>query len=99
MQTVTNSNQEKWTQVLSRDLKADGQFVYAVRSTGVFCRPSCPSRRPRPEMVEFFDSPEQARQAGYRACRRCGPGEPNLQVQKVEKARRLIDNNLDATLS
>jgi AraC family transcriptional regulator, regulatory protein of adaptative response / methylated-DNA-[protein]-cysteine methyltransferase len=99
MQILANSNQEKWSQVLSRDLKADGQFVYAVRSTGVFCRPSCPSRRPRPEMVEFFDSPEQARQAGYRACRRCTPGERNLQVQKVEAARRWIDANLDTTLS
>ena len=99
MQILGNSNQEKWSQVLSRDLTADGQFVYAVRSTGVFCRPSCPSRRPRLEMVEFFDSPEQARQAGYRACRRCTPGERSQQVQKVDAACRFIDANLDTTLS
>jgi AraC family transcriptional regulator, regulatory protein of adaptative response / methylated-DNA-[protein]-cysteine methyltransferase len=99
MQILANSNQEKWSQVLSRDLRADGQFVYAVRSTGVFCRPSCPSRRPRQEMVEFFDSPEQARQAGYRPCRRCTPGERSLQVQKVEAACRWIDANLETTLS
>jgi len=94
-----NLNEEKWTQVLSRDIKADGQFVYAVKSTGIFCRPSCPSRRPRPEKVEFFDSPEQARKAGYRPCRRCTPEERSLQVQKVEAARRFIDENLDTTLS
>lgn len=101
MQTFNtpHQDQEKWSLVLSRDIKADGQFVYAVKSTGIFCRPSCPSRRPRPEVVEFFDSPEQARQAGYRPCRRCAPGERSAQVQKVEAARRLIDDNLDTTLT
>jgi AraC family transcriptional regulator of adaptative response/methylated-DNA-[protein]-cysteine methyltransferase len=102
MQTLSNSNnsnEAKWTQVLSRDIKADGRFVYAVKSTGIFCRPSCPSRRPRLEKVEFFDSPEQARKAGYRPCRRCAPGERSLQLQKVEAACRFIDENLDTTLS
>lgn len=99
MQTLNHANQEKWTLVLSRDIHADGQFVYAVKSTGIFCRPSCPSRRPRPELVEFFDSPDQAQKAGYRACRRCAPGERSLQLQKVEAARRFIDENLETTLS
>jgi AraC family transcriptional regulator of adaptative response/methylated-DNA-[protein]-cysteine methyltransferase len=99
MQTLNNANQEKWTLVLSRDIHADGRFVYAVKSTGIFCRPSCPSRRPRAEMVEFFDSPDQARKAGYRACRRCAPGERSLQLQKVEAACRFIDENLETTLS
>jgi AraC family transcriptional regulator, regulatory protein of adaptative response / methylated-DNA-[protein]-cysteine methyltransferase len=89
----------KWSLVLARDAKADGRFVYAVKSTGVFCRPSCPSRRPRPENVEFFDSPAQAQRAGYRACRRCSPLERNLQAQKIEAACRYIDKNLDITLS
>jgi AraC family transcriptional regulator of adaptative response/methylated-DNA-[protein]-cysteine methyltransferase len=98
LQTAGNTNQ-KWSLVLARDAKADGRFVYAVKSTGVFCRPSCPSRRPRRENVEFFDSPTQAQQAGYRACRRCTPLERNPQSQKVDAACRYIDQNLDITLS
>lgn len=90
---------QKWSLVLARDARADGRFVYAVRSTGVFCRPSCPSRRPRRENVEFFESPVQAEQAGYRACRRCSPQERNPQAQKIEAACRYIDDNLDITLS
>jgi AraC family transcriptional regulator, regulatory protein of adaptative response / methylated-DNA-[protein]-cysteine methyltransferase len=96
--TATNANQ-KWSMVLAHDAKADGRFVYAVKSTGVFCCPSCPSRRPRRENVEFFNSPAQAQQAGYRACRRCTPLERNPQSQKVEAACRYIDENLDITLS
>jgi AraC family transcriptional regulator, regulatory protein of adaptative response / methylated-DNA-[protein]-cysteine methyltransferase len=99
---MTHSQSQKsqrWSLVLARDAKADGRFVYAVRSTGVFCRPSCPSRRPRVENVEFFDSPGQAQRAGYRACRRCLPLERNPQAQKIEAACRYIDENLDITLS
>jgi len=59
--------------VRSRAREADGTFVYAVRTTGVFCRPSCPSRAARTENVEFFDDPAAARRAGYRACLRCRP--------------------------
>jgi AraC family transcriptional regulator of adaptative response/methylated-DNA-[protein]-cysteine methyltransferase len=98
LQTAGSSNQ-KWSLVLARDARADGRFVYAVRSTGVFCRPSCPSRRPRRENVEFFDSPAQAQQAGYRACQRCSPQRRNPQAQKIEAACRYIDENLDVTLS
>jgi AraC family transcriptional regulator of adaptative response/methylated-DNA-[protein]-cysteine methyltransferase len=98
IQTISNAN-EKWSLVLAKNAKADGRFVYAVRSTGIFCRPSCPSRRPRREMVEFFDSPVEAQRAGYRACRRCAPTERNQQLQKVEAACRYIDHNLDITLS
>ena len=85
--------------MLAHDAKADGRFVYAVKLTGVFCRPSCPSRRPKRENIEFFDSPAQAQQAGYRPCRRCTPLELNPQMQKVEAACRYIDANLDITLS
>jgi AraC family transcriptional regulator of adaptative response/methylated-DNA-[protein]-cysteine methyltransferase len=99
MQMTSGSPNQKWTLVLARDAKADGRFVYAVKSTGVFCRPSCPSRRPKLENVEFFDSSVQAQQAGYRACRRCTPLERNPQTQKVEAACRYIDQNLDVTLS
>jgi AraC family transcriptional regulator of adaptative response/methylated-DNA-[protein]-cysteine methyltransferase len=99
LQTTSGSTNQKWSLVLARDAKADGRFVYAVKSTGVFCRPSCPSRKPRRENVEFFDSPAQAQQAGYRACRRCTPLERDRQTQKVEAACRYIDENLDITLS
>lgn len=72
-----------WQAVLARDVQLDGQFVYAVRSTGVYCRPTCPSRRPRREGTTFFAAPAEAEAAGYRPCRRCQPAraipaEPNL---------------------
>lgn len=64
---------KQWQQVLARDTRADGQFVYAVDSTGIFCRPSCPSRKPTRKQVSFFPSPALAEAAGYRACKRCEP--------------------------
>jgi AraC family transcriptional regulator of adaptative response/methylated-DNA-[protein]-cysteine methyltransferase len=99
LQTTSGSANQKWSLVLARDAKADGRFVYAVKSTGIFCRPSCPSRKPQRQNVEFFDSPAQAQQAGYRACRRCTPLQRDRQTQKVEAACRYIDENLDITLS
>lgn len=67
-----SSHRELWQAVLDRK-DPTPPFVYAVRTTGIFCRPSCPSRRPNPENVTFFEDPDAARRAGYRACRRCGP--------------------------
>ena len=64
----------QWQQVLARDARADGQFFYAVKSTGIYCRPSCPSRRPARKSVTFFPTAAAAEQAGYRACKRCEPG-------------------------
>jgi AraC family transcriptional regulator of adaptative response/methylated-DNA-[protein]-cysteine methyltransferase len=78
----------RWEAVLSRDRAADGAFVYAVRSTGIYCRPSCPSRRPRRDRVVFFESAADARGAGFRACRRCHPDAPPLPDAWVEKIRR-----------
>src|SRR5262245_11499081 len=63
----------RWRAVTARDAAADGTFVYAVKTTGVFCRPTCPSRRPKPENVRFFDGVEAARRAGFRPCLRCHP--------------------------
>jgi len=65
----------RWLAVQSRNRVADGAFVYAVRSTGVYCRPSCPSRKPRRAQVMFFGVPAQAARAGFRACLRCRPDE------------------------
>ncbi|HSN33971.1 MAG TPA: bifunctional DNA-binding transcriptional regulator/O6-methylguanine-DNA methyltransferase Ada [Ideonella sp.] len=68
----------RWAAVAARDASADGRFVYSVRTTGVYCRPSCPARAARPENVAFHDGPAEAERAGFRPCRRCRPGEPAL---------------------
>ncbi len=78
----------RWNAVLGHDRAADGLFVYAVRSTGVYCRPSCPSRRPRRDRVVFFETTDAARDAGFRACRRCRPDEIAAADPWVEKIRR-----------
>ncbi len=66
-------NDSRMTAVVARDAQFDGRFVYAVVTTGVYCRPSCAARAPRPENVRFFDAPAAAEAAGYRACLRCHP--------------------------
>ena len=78
----------RWASVAARDKAADGHFVYAVTSTGIYCRPSCPSRRPRPDRARFFDEPSLAEQAGFRACRRCRPQDTAQADPWVEKIRR-----------
>src|SRR5438045_2939053 len=88
-----------WQTVLAGDARADGTFVYAVRSTGIYCRPSCPARRPRREVVAFFASPAEAERAGFRACRRCRPRErtaPDRQVDLVRRVCRSIDAGPEA---
>lgn len=67
------TDEARWRAVLENDRHWDGVFFYAVCSTGIFCRPSCPSRPPRRERVRFFDTGEQAARAGYRPCKRCRP--------------------------
>ncbi len=76
---------------MARDARQDGRFVFAVRTTGIYCRPSCPSRRPRRDSVEFFSDPQQAERAGYRACLRCKPTEISAQARFVIRARQLLD--------
>src|SRR5256712_13413860 len=88
--------------VLARDGRYDGAFVYAVQSTGIYCRPSCPSRRPRRGQVAFFPVPEAAELAGFRACRRCRPSEaaaPDPGVPLVRTVCRLIDAHPDRPAS
>lgn len=89
----------RWRAVLARDSAADGAFVYAVRGTGIYCRPSCPSRRPKPAGVEFHATPAAAEAAGFRACLRCDPKgvSPNqTMAQAVARACRSIDSALAA---
>src|SRR5262245_66327864 len=78
----------RWKALASRDAAADGMFVYAVTSTGVYCRPSCPSRRPRADRVRFFDTPLEARHAGFRACLRCHPDIAGLAQPGIDAIRR-----------
>ena len=88
-----------WRAIESRDRRVDGRFVYGVTSTHVFCRPSCPSRRPRRDRVRLFRNPADAEAAGFRACRRCHPAgaaAPSATIRAVERARRLIDAHVDA---
>lgn len=84
----------RWAAVLDRDPRADGTFVYSVSTTGVYCRPSCPSRHARPEHVNFHAGVVDARQAGFRPCRRCRPDEPSVAEQHaalVTRACRRIE--------
>jgi AraC family transcriptional regulator of adaptative response/methylated-DNA-[protein]-cysteine methyltransferase len=73
-----------WQAIESRDKRADGNFVYAVRSTGIYCKPSCASRKPRREQVDFFLIPAAAEQAGFRACKRCKPQLAHVQDARTE---------------
>ena len=85
-----------WQAVVAKDARFDGQFVFAVTSTGVYCRPSCPSRRAHRERVKFFDLPEAAEQAGFRACLRCQPRRARVldpQIDLVQRVCRLLERD------
>jgi AraC family transcriptional regulator of adaptative response/methylated-DNA-[protein]-cysteine methyltransferase len=81
------TDEERWRAVEVRDAAFDGAFVYAVGSTGVYCRPSCPSRRPHRRHVAFFGLPEAAERAGFRACLRCRPRQARARDGRIEAVR------------
>ncbi|HMH85978.1 MAG TPA: Ada metal-binding domain-containing protein, partial [Gemmatimonadaceae bacterium] len=83
-----------WESVLHRDVSADDRFLYGVTTTGIYCRPSCPSRRPKRDNVAFFSSVEAAERAGFRACQRCRPNRAKSTHPAVERARDYIDNHI-----
>ncbi|MFO0908113.1 MAG: bifunctional DNA-binding transcriptional regulator/O6-methylguanine-DNA methyltransferase Ada [Isosphaeraceae bacterium] len=90
-----SDSESRWEAVVARDVRADGHFVYSVRTTGVYCRPSCSSRACRRENAAFHESPEAAERAGFRACRRCDPrGESQAarHARAVALACRAIEN-------
>src|SRR4029453_1715433 len=88
----STASPDRWKAVADRDLAADGRFVFAVTTTGIYCRPTCPSRRPRREHVEFFDRAADAEQAGFRACLRCKPKDAVSPARaRIEKARAGLD--------
>lgn len=88
IQTMSTTDEQRWRAVQDRDANSDGAFVYAVRSTGVFCRPSCPSRAAGRAQVTFFELPEAAVRAGYRPCKRCRPQEAEATDPRIAKVRR-----------
>lgn len=87
---------QAWAAVTARDRAADGAFVFAVTSTGIYCRPSCPARRPARTNVRFFADGAAARAAGYRACLRCSPDAAGRDRVAVERAIALIEGTPDA---
>lgn len=101
MTAVKHRTADLWSAVARRDPRFDRVFVYGVASTHVYCRPSCPSRRPHREHVTFFPAPGAAERAGYRPCRRCRPEQPadgHPHARLVEKVCRLIDAGLEEPL-
>jgi AraC family transcriptional regulator of adaptative response/methylated-DNA-[protein]-cysteine methyltransferase len=98
---MARNNENQWQAVRNRDAGQDGRFVFAVSSTGVYCRPSCPSRRPRRENVTFFARPNDAEKAGYRACLRCRPRAigGNAQMEMLKAVCRYIEQHLDEPIT
>lgn len=90
-----------WAAVAARDRSADGRFVFAVTTTGIYCRPSCPARRPRRTNVRFFAGPKAAEAAGFRACQRCRPRQATHDpaLERAEEARRYLEEHLDETIT
>jgi AraC family transcriptional regulator of adaptative response/methylated-DNA-[protein]-cysteine methyltransferase len=96
MTMLPDNQDEFWNAILTKDRTFDGQFVFAVSSTGIYCRPSCPSRRPKRENVSFFALSAAAESAGFRACLRCHPDRmqtSNPQLAMVQQVCGLIENN------
>lgn len=85
--------------VEERDSSFDGKFVYAVKSTKIYCRPSCPSRKPKVKNIELFNLPELARRAGYRPCKRCHPDDAKIvdpQLEKIQAVCHYIEHHVEA---
>lgn len=95
-------DERRWQAVLATDRALDGAFVTAVRTTRIYCRPSCPARKPKRQNVEFLATPDEAERAGYRACKRCHPREVAADPQRALIERvcvRLVDGDAAPTLA
>ena len=98
-QTVTaHAAARYWQATLARDSRADGTFVLAVRSTHIYCRPSCPARRPLRRNVVFYHTKEEAEKQGYRACLRCRPNEVSGPVVLVQRAARQLAESTEESV-
>ena len=82
----------RWAAIVARSADADGQFFYSVRTTGVYCRPSCASRRALPENVAFHATRADAERAGFRPCKRCRPDQPTLRGRLRWTAAGLVES-------
>jgi len=92
---IATASDPRWTAVVARDPEADGTFFYSVKTTGVYCRPSCGARAANPENVEFHVTVADAERAGYRPCKRCKPDQPSLSGRRAVQVAdlcRLIEN-------
>ncbi len=102
MKTLTLMNDDtRWLAVLARDPAADGQFVFAVQTTGIFCRPSCRARHALRHNVRFYASAGEAARAGFRPCKRCRPEVQDPQArrrQTIEQACHLLEQEQPLTL-
>jgi AraC family transcriptional regulator of adaptative response/methylated-DNA-[protein]-cysteine methyltransferase len=90
------SDDPRWAQVVARDRSADGAFWYSVSTTGIYCRPSCPSRTANPKNVQLYDTLAAAKATGFRPCKRCKPDGRSLEAENaaiVAKACRLIESS------
>lgn len=93
IRAAATTGDPRWAAVVARDPAADGQFFYSVKTTGVYCRPSCASRTARPENVVFHATADAAERAGFRPCKRCRPDQPvGEQARRVAELCRLIEN-------
>lgn len=91
---------EKWQAIISNDASYDGRFIYAVKTTGIFCRPSCKSKAPNKENVRLFENAEQARSAHFRPCKRCKPtGERLPDDEWVNVITQYIDSHYRESLT
>src|SRR6266571_1351687 len=90
---------QKWRAVIARDASRDGLFVVGVRTTGIYCKPSCPSKHPFRENVQFFPGPDEAEKAGFRACMRCRPGAQSSHSELVTLVTEFVNRNLDGKLT
>src|SRR3954469_10142994 len=81
----------RWAALIARDAAADGTFFYAVRTTGVYCRPSCASRRAKPENVSFYSDCDAAERAGFRPCKRCQPRQASLEERRASTVARICE--------
>src|ERR1700750_1038616 len=93
---MVTENDRRWAQVMARDKSADGTFWYSVATTGVYCRPSCPSRRANPGNVQLHDTLDSARATGFRPCQRCKPDGLSIEGENaaiVAQACRLIEES------
>lgn len=86
---VTTRNDPRWAAVITRDSAAEGTFVYAVKTTGVYCRPTCPSRLAKPENVAFYNSSAEAARDGFRPCKRCQPDQHPVATRQATKIAEL----------